>query len=58
VGKNDIEEALLRLDILTNQLPTALDETYERALQGIPKEKRKHAHLLFQCLVIAFRPLC
>jgi ankyrin repeat protein len=40
-----------------NELPTTLDETYERALQEIPKEKRQHAHRLFQCLVVAVRPL-
>ena len=40
-----------------DELPTTLDETYERALQGIPKEKRQHAHHLFQCLVVAIRPL-
>ena len=39
-----------------NELPTTLDETYERALEGIPKEKRQHAHRLFQCLVVAIRP--
>src|SRR6266478_1198189 len=40
-----------------NELPTTLDETYERALQGIPKEKREHAHHLFECLLVAIRPL-
>jgi len=40
-----------------NELPTTLDDTYERALQGIPKEKRQHAHRLFHCLVGAVRPL-
>jgi len=40
-----------------NELPTTLDDTYERALQGIPKEKRQHAHQLFHCLVGANRPL-
>jgi ankyrin repeat protein len=40
-----------------NELPTTLDETYERALDGIPKEKRQHAHRLFQCLIVAIRPL-
>ena len=40
-----------------NDLPTSLDETYERALQGILKEKRQHAYHLFQCLVVAIRPL-
>jgi len=40
-----------------DELPTTLDDTYERALQGIPREKRQHAHHLFQCLVAAIRPL-
>ncbi|KAH9985039.1 hypothetical protein BJV74DRAFT_886357 [Russula compacta] len=40
-----------------DDLPTTLDDTYERALQEIPKEKRQHAHRLFQCLVAAIRPL-
>jgi len=40
-----------------NELPTTLDDTYERALEGIPQEKRQHAHRLFQCLVVAIRPL-
>jgi hypothetical protein len=39
------------------ELPIALDDTYERALQGIPKEKWYHAQQLFQCLVAAGRPL-
>jgi ankyrin repeat protein len=34
-----------------------LDETYERTLEAIPKQKRQHAHRLFQCLVAAIRPL-
>jgi ankyrin repeat protein len=34
-----------------------LDETYERTLQGIAREKREHARRLFQCLVAAARPL-
>lgn len=40
-----------------NELPTTLDETYERILRGIPKQKRQHAHQLFQCMVAAIRPL-
>jgi hypothetical protein len=40
-----------------NELPTTLDDTYERALQEIPKEKCQHAQHLFQCLVGAIRPL-
>jgi ankyrin repeat protein len=38
-------------------LPETLDETYERTLLGIEKEKRKYAHRLFQCLSVAIRPL-
>jgi len=34
-----------------------LDDTYEKALQGIPKENRQHAYRLFQFLVAAIRPL-
>jgi len=40
-----------------NELPDTLDDTYERALLEIPKEKWDHAHRLFQCLVAAIRPL-
>jgi ankyrin repeat protein len=40
-----------------NELPTSLDETYERTLQRIPKEQRHRVHRLFQCLVAAIRPL-
>src|SRR5712671_197798 len=40
-----------------DELPTTLDETYERMLEGIPKQKRSHAHRLFQCLLAAIRPL-
>jgi len=38
-------------------MPTTLDDTYERMLEGIPKEKFEHASRLFQCMVAAFRPL-
>ena len=40
-----------------NDLPITLDDTYERMLQGIPKEKFEHASRLFQCMVAAIRPL-
>ena len=40
-----------------NELPITLDDTYERMLQGIPKEKFEHASRLFQCIVAALRPL-
>ena len=40
-----------------DELPETLDETYERTLLGIEKEKREFAHRLFKCLVVAFRPL-
>jgi len=42
---------------LLDELPTTLDETYERILMEIPEEKWKHAHRLFQCLIVCFRPL-
>jgi ankyrin repeat protein len=38
-------------------LPESLDETYERTLFRIQKEKREYAHRLFQCLAVAIRPL-
>ncbi len=41
-----------------NELPETLDDTYERTLKEIPKEKRQHTLRLFQCLVAAIRPLC
>ncbi|KAI0249056.1 hypothetical protein BJV78DRAFT_1284306 [Lactifluus subvellereus] len=40
-----------------NELPTTLDETYEKTLQCIPKEQTQDAHRLFQCLIAAIRPL-
>jgi ankyrin repeat protein len=40
-----------------NELPITLDDTYERILRGIPKEKFQHARRLFQCVVAAIRPL-
>jgi len=40
-----------------NSLPITLDDTYERMLEGIPKEKFEHASRLFQCMVAAVRPL-
>jgi Ankyrin repeats (3 copies) len=40
-----------------NELPITLDDTYTRALEYHPKEKRQHAHRLFQCLIAAIRPL-
>ena len=40
-----------------NELPITLDDTYERILQGIPKEKFQHARRLFQCIVAAIWPL-
>jgi Ankyrin repeats (3 copies) len=40
-----------------DELPITLDDTYERILQGIPKERFQHARRLFQCIVAAIRPL-
>ena len=42
---------------ILNELPATLDETYERILQEIPKDKKEHSYRLFQCLVAAIRPL-
>jgi ankyrin repeat protein len=42
---------------ILNELPATLDETYERTLQEISKDKKEHAYRLFQCLVAAIRPL-
>ena len=39
------------------KLPETLDETYERILLGIDKEKREYAHRLLQCVAVAMRPL-
>jgi ankyrin repeat protein len=40
-----------------DELPVTLDETYERALKGIDKEKKDYANRLFHCLVVSIRPL-
>ena len=40
-----------------NELPVTLDDTYERILLNIPKQRWQHAHRLFQCMVAARRPL-
>ena len=34
-----------------------MDATYERTILGIEKTKREYAYRLFQCLVVAIRPL-
>src|SRR5712671_6853047 len=39
------------------KLPESLDETYKRILKGIKEPNRDHAHRIFQCLVVAVRPL-
>ncbi|KAF8461786.1 hypothetical protein DFH94DRAFT_687010, partial [Russula ochroleuca] len=40
-----------------DELPKTLDETYERILMEISKEKRVYARRLLQCLAVAIRPL-
>ena len=40
-----------------DELPDTLDNTYERILQNIPKQKWQHAQRLLQCMVAAIRPL-
>src|SRR6266478_9671977 len=47
---DDIQGAL-------DDLPEGLDETYERTLRDIDKQKRKYAQRLFQCLSVSIRPL-
>src|SRR6266446_6570118 len=47
---DDIQGAL-------DDLPEDLDETYERTLRDIDKQKRKYAQRLFQCLSVSIRPL-
>jgi len=39
------------------ELPETLDETYERTLLDIDDENWEYAHRLFQCIVVALRPL-
>ena len=40
-----------------DDLPSTLDETYNRVLKEIKKPNRVHAIRLLQCLVVAIRPL-
>jgi hypothetical protein len=40
-----------------NDLPKTLDETYDRILLGIDKEKREYAQRLLRCLTVSIRPL-
>ena len=40
-----------------NELPETLDETYERTLLDFDEENWAYAHRLFQCIVVARRPL-
>ena len=40
-----------------DELPETLDETYEHTLLDIDKENWVYAHRLFQCIVVARRPL-
>ena len=39
-----------------NEMPTTLHDTYERALEEIPKEKRQHAHRLSNVWLRPFDP--
>jgi hypothetical protein len=38
-------------------LPSSMDETYERILRGINEAQKDDAHRLLQCLAVAVRPL-
>jgi ankyrin repeat protein len=39
------------------ELPKTLDETYARTLEEIDEKKWKYAHIFFQCVAVASRPL-
>jgi hypothetical protein len=41
-----------------DELPDTLDATYDRTLQDIEEQNWERAHLLFQCVAAASRPLC
>ena len=45
------------VQLILEELPDSLDETYERILREIRKPNQGHAHRLLQCLVAAVRPL-
>ena len=48
---------LHKISCALKELPKSLDDTYERILQGIDKEKRDDAHRIFQWLTVSSRPL-
>jgi hypothetical protein len=48
---------LPRIRQALDELPETLDETYERTLLDIDKDNWAYAHRLFQCIVVARRPL-
>jgi ankyrin repeat protein len=53
-----LRECLARnVERVLNELPESLDETYLRVLKGIKGTNREDAYRLFQCLVVATRPL-
>ena len=48
---------LQRIRKVLKEIPTTLEETYERTLQGIDEEKWEFAHRIFQFLTVSARPL-
>ena len=48
---------LPRIRQALDELPKTLDETYERTFLDIHDENWEYAHRLFQCIVVARRPL-
>src|SRR5712675_411601 len=46
-----------RLHQALEELPGSLDETYERILLNIDRERREYAHRLFKCLTVSAYPL-
>jgi hypothetical protein len=45
------------IHIVLDDLPESLDETYDRILLSITRERREYARRLFQCLAVSIRPL-
>src|ERR1700679_255387 len=45
------------IHLALDKLPMSLDETYDRILLGISRERQEYAQRLFQCLAESIRPL-
>ena len=45
------------IQLTLNKLPKTLEGTYTRILEEIDEQNWKYAHIIFQCVAAAFRPL-